>query len=334
MSGLKVVDIGPFIHGDAAARQRVAREVDEICSDIGFLVISGHAVPDALVERVRALAREFFALPLEEKMALKMPPDRYRGYSPVGGEALASSLDNPTPPDLKELFSIGPVGCPDDDYHRFSRPPNCFAANMWPERPAALRETWEEYYRVMQDLAGVLMRIFALGLGLPEGYFDDKIDRHISPFNVTHYPALATPALPGQLRSGAHSDYGSLTILKAEDAPGGLQVQDKNGGWIDVAPTAGTFIVNLGDLMAEWTNDRWVSTMHRVVTPPPDAGTRADRLSLVFFHQPNYDTLIECLPTCSAAARPPRYGRITSGEHLYNKIAKQRSGAEAPAAAE
>lgn len=332
MSGLAVVDIDPFINGDDTDRRRVARTVDEICSDIGFLVISGHGVSEPLVERVRSLAREYFALPVEEKMRLKMPPDRYRGYSPLGGEALASSLDNPTPPDLKELFSIGPVGCPDDDYHRFSKPPNCFAGNMWPERPSGFRETWEEYYRVMQDLACVLMRIFAVGLGLPERYFDDKIDRHISPFNVTHYPALTTPPLPGQLRSGAHSDYGSLTILKAEDAPGGLQVQDRHGDWIDVTPTPGTFIVNLGDLMAEWTNDRWVSTMHRVVTPPLDVGARGDRLSLVFFHQPNYDTVIECLPTCRVDARPPRYGRITSGEHLYNKIAKQRQGAEASAA--
>jgi isopenicillin N synthase-like dioxygenase len=331
MVGIASIDIGPFIHGDAAARQRVARAVDEACAETGFLVISGHGVPEDLVERVRSLARQYFDLPPEEKLRVKMPPDRYRGYSPLGGEALASSLDNPTPPDLKELFSIGPVDGANDDYHRFSQPPNCFAENLWPERPAGFRATWEAYYREMEQLAGVLMRIFAVGLGLEERYFDDKIDRHITCFNATHYPALKAPPLPGQLRAGAHSDYGSLTILKAEDAPGGLQVQDKSGAWIDVAPTPGTFIVNLGDLMAEWTNDRWVSTMHRVVTPPLDAGERGRRLSLVFFHQPNYDAVIECLPTCRDANRPARYGRITSGEHLYGKVAKQRQGGEVDA---
>jgi isopenicillin N synthase-like dioxygenase len=331
MSGLKVIDIGPFIHGEAAARQQVARAVDEVCADIGFLVISGHGVSETLVERVRTLAKEYFDLPLEEKLRLKMPADRYRGYSPLGGEALASSLDNPSPPDLKELFSIGPVGRPDDDYHRFSEPPNCFAENMWPARPAGFKEAWEAYYLEMERVAGVLMRIFAVGLGLPDAYFDDKVDRHITLFNVTHYPAPTSPPLPGQLRAGAHSDYGSLTILKTEDAPGGLQVQSKNGDWIDVTPIPGTFIVNLGDLMAEWTNDRWVSTMHRVVPPPFEVAERSRRLSLVFFHQPNYDTVVECLPTCRDTSRPPRYGRITSGEHLYGKIAKHRQGAEGAA---
>src|ERR1700733_9885889 len=203
MGGISVIDIGPFIHGDAAAREQVARAVDAACADIGFLVISGHDVPEALVERVRSLAKQYFDLPLEEKLRLKMPADRYRGYSPLGGEALASSLDNPSPPDLKELFSIGPVGRPDDDYHRFSQPPNCFAENMWPERPAGFREAWEAYYREMERVAGVLMRIFALGLGLPETYFDDKVDRHITLFNATHYPPPTTPPLPGQLRAGA-----------------------------------------------------------------------------------------------------------------------------------
>jgi isopenicillin N synthase-like dioxygenase len=329
MAGIANIDIGPFIHGDEAARAQVAAAVDRACRETGFLVISGHGVPDALVESVRSLARAYFDLPLDEKLRLKMPADRYRGYSPLGGEALASSLDNATPPDLKELFSIGPVDAPDDDYHRLSQPPNCFAGNLWPERPAGFRTTWEAYYREMERLAGVLMRIFAVALGLEERFFDDKIDRHITCFNVTHYPALKAPPLPGQLRAGAHSDYGSLTILKAEDAPGGLQVLDKSGAWIDVVPTPGTFIVNLGDLMAEWTNDRWVSTMHRVVTPPLEAGERGRRLSLVFFHQPNYDAVVECLPTCRDADKPPRYGRITSGEHLYAKVAKQRQGAEA-----
>jgi isopenicillin N synthase-like dioxygenase len=328
VSGIPTVDIGAYIHGDSVARLATARTVDEICSDIGFLVISGHGVSESLIEQMRSVCKAYFELPTDEKLRLKMPPDRYRGYSALAGEALASSLDNPTPPDLKELFSIGPVDTPDDDYHRFSKPPNCFAANMWPDHPVGFRETFESYYREMERVAGVLMRIFALGLGLPETYFDTKVDRHITPFNAIHYPPLAAPPLPGQLRAGAHSDYGSLTILKTEDAPGGLQVQDKQGNWISVTPVPGTFIVNLGDLMAEWTNDRWVSTMHRVVPPPLEAGERSRRYSFAFFHQPNYDTVVECLPTCRDSSRPPRYGNITSGDHLYGKIAKQRQGAE------
>lgn len=324
MGGIPTVDIGAFINGDSAARLAVARAVDEICSDIGFLVISSHGVSEGLVEQMRAVCKAYFDLPTEEKLRLKMPSDRYRGYSALAGEALASSLDNPTPPDLKELFSIGPVGCPDDDYHRFSKPPNCFAANMWPERPAGFRETFETYYREMERVAGVLMRIFALGLALPENYFDDKVDRHITNFSVLHYPEQAKPPLPGQLRAGAHTDYGSLTILKPDNAPGGLQVQ-KDGNWIDVPTLPGTFVVNLGDLMAEWTNDRWVSTLHRVVNPPRDKAVGSRRLSMAFFHQPNYDAVIECLPTCSGTGRPPRYGKTTSGDHVWMKINKHRT---------
>jgi len=155
-------------------------------------------------------------------------------------------------------------------------------------------------------------------------YFDDKVDRHITNFSVLHYPEQAKPPLPGQLRAGAHTDYGSLTILKPDNAPGGLQVQ-KDGNWIDVPTLPGTFVVNLGDLMAEWTNDRWVSTLHRVVNPPRDKAVGSRRLSMAFFHQPNYDAVIECLPTCSSAERPPHYGKTTSGEHVWMKINKHRT---------
>jgi isopenicillin N synthase-like dioxygenase len=177
----------------------------------------------------------------------------------------------------------------------------------------------------MERVATTLMRIFAVGLGMDKHYFDDKIDRHITNFSVLHYPEQPKPPLLGQLRAGAHTDYGSLTILKPDNAPGGLQVQNKDGAWIDVPTLPGTFIVNLGDLMAEWTNDRWVSTLHRVINPPRDKAIGSRRLSMAFFHQPNYDAVIECLPTCSAAERPPRYGRTTSGEHVWMKINKHRT---------
>jgi isopenicillin N synthase-like dioxygenase len=177
------------------------------------------------------------------------------------------------------------------------------------------------------------MRIFAAGLGMDQHYFDGKIDRHITNFSVLHYPEQAKEPLPGQLRAGAHTDYGSLTILKPDNAPGGLQVLNKDGQWIDVPTLPGTFVVNLGDLMAEWTNNRWVSTLHRVVNPPRDKALGSRRLSMAFFHQPNYDAAIECLPTCCDAARPPLYGRTTSGEHVWMKINKHRTPELAPAKA-
>jgi isopenicillin N synthase-like dioxygenase len=164
----------------------------------------------------------------------------------------------------------------------------------------------------MGALADTVMRIFAVALGKPEGFFDDKIDHHISRLRVRNYPAQPTPPAPGQIRAGAHSDYGSLTLLATEDKPGGLQVCNAQGAWVDVPIVPGTFIVNIGDLMARWTNDTWVSTLHRVVNPPPDADGDTRRLSLVFFHNPNHDAEIASLvPDC-----PARYPPTTSGAHL------------------
>ena len=184
----------------------------------------------------------------------------------------------------------------------------------------------------MERVATALMRIFAVGLGMDQHYFDDKIDRHITNFSVLHYPEQPKEPLPGQLRAGAHTDYGSLTILKPDNAPGGLQVLNKDGQWIDVPTLPGTFVVNLGDLMAQSTIDRWVST-----TAPrgQSAGTASGsrRLSMAFFHQPNYDAVIECLPTCCGADRPPRYGRTTSGGHPSMKLDQHRTPELAPAKA-
>jgi isopenicillin N synthase-like dioxygenase len=321
---IPIIDIAPFLQGTQAERRAVATAANAACAEIGFLLVTGHGIPASLVDDMRRVSTTFFARPLEEKMRYRMPPDRYRGYIALGNEALAYSLDEKTPPDYKESFSIGPVDAPDDAYHRAAMPANFFASNMWPEGLPEFRATWTAYYRGMEELATTLMRIFAMALGMDEHYFDDKIDRHITNFSMLHYPPQHEPPLPGQLRAGAHTDYGSLTIVKPDGAEGGLQVRAKDGGWLDVPYAPDAFVVNLGDLMAEWTNDRWVSTLHRVVNPSRAAGAAARRLSMAFFHQPNYDAVIQCLPTCADADRPPRYGTTTSGEHVWMKINKHR----------
>ncbi len=264
MDSIPVIDIAPFRNGSAQQQQAVAKEVADACASLGFLIVSGHGVADSLIDDMRKVSFAYFDQPVEDKIKLRMPPDRYRGYISLGSEALAYSLDEETPPDFKELFSIGPVDPPDDGYHRAAGPGKFFAPNLWPDTPSGFRPVWETYYREMERVATTLMQSFALGLGMDKHYFDDKVDRHITNFSVLHYPEQPKPPLPGQLRAGAHTDYGSLTILKPDNAPGGLQVQNKDGAWIDVPTLPGTFIVNLGDLMAEWTNDRWVSTLHRV----------------------------------------------------------------------
>ena len=325
-SPVPIIDISGYRSGALADKLRVAHAIDEACRAIGFLVVSGHGVPEAAVERADRATRAFFDLPLASKSRYAPGASgAYRGYHALESNAIAYSLDDrAAPPDLLERYSMGRVEIdPADPYYsRNEMARSAFAPNVWPTELPDFAPAMIDYYRAMERLALDLMRLFALALGLDEHWFDDKVDKHMTHLVVQNYPDQETPPRPGQLRCGAHSDYGSMTILKTENKPGGLEVRAADGQWKPVQAVPGAFIVNLGDLMAQWTNDRWVSTMHRVVNPPRDkiAGTR--RQSLIFFHQPNYDAAIECLPNCLDGGRA-KYKPTTSGEHLYMKMTKQ-----------
>lgn len=326
-----IIDVSPFLEGTPEGKQKVAEEVGRACRDIGFLVITGHGVADALIQQTYDTSKAFFDLPEEEKMKVERPaPDQVRGYSPLMGEGLSYSLDEKTPPDLKESFSIGPVNVPANDpyFHGPEAGPH-FAPNVWPKNPSLLKPVWTQYFHAMEKLSAQLMSMFAMALDLPDDFFEDKIDKHISMLRALNYPDQAEEPEENQLRAGAHSDYGSLTIVRTEDAPGGLQVQNQDGEWVAVPHVKGAFVVNIGDLMMQWTNDQWRSTMHRVVNPPRDQALGSRRISLVFFHQPNYDAMVSCLESCHDAEHPIKYAPISSGDHLKSKFVKQTSvGAE------
>ncbi len=286
-AGFPVFDLSRFAGADQAGRRALGTEVDRICRETGFLAISGHDVPQDVVDAVWSKARAFFDLPLAAKLAAKGPYPGYPyGYLPPEAEALAKSREVETPPDLKESFNGGPIAAPlglaDPEALGF-----CYAPTIWPSNPAGFVEAWQAYYRAMETLARRLMRVFAVALDLEEDYFEPFIDQPISALRALNYPEPKATPLPRQLRAGAHSDYGSLTILLPEAAPGGLEILAPDGAWRPVPPVPGAFIVNIGDLMARWTNDRWVSTVHRVVNPPAGASGSVRRQSLAFFHQPN-----------------------------------------------
>ena len=290
------------------------------CEDIGFLMITGHGVADSVLTMIEDASRGFFSLPLDEKMRCMAGPGVFRGYRPAGGAALARSRDIETPPDLSEAFGVNRF----DDVEVARRSglregrEAFFAPNIWPEHPDGFKQVFETHYAVMEDLTNRLMGLMALALGLNENWFDDKIRDHITNLTVNHYPALDGPPAPGQFRRGEHTDWGSVTILYHDGRPG-LQIKPSNGEWEDVPTVAGAFVVNLGDLMAAWTNDRWTSTLHRVVVPDGDTD---DRLSIAFFHQPAYDARIECIPTCTSPDEPPRYAPTTSGEWILSMLRK------------
>jgi isopenicillin N synthase-like dioxygenase len=317
ITGIPVIDLTPAREGDPASRKAVAAKIDAACRALGFLVIAGHGVPDALVQDTRTAALRFFALPEHEKNKVRKGADSYRGYAPVETEALAQSLDNASPPDLKEAFNIGPVDVGAGAYFTAPEAQGFFAPSRWPPALPELKTVLERYYRAMTALATELMRLFALGLDLPEHFFDDKVDRHITNLSLLYYPPLARAPQPGQLRAGAHTDYGSLTILQRGETAGGLEVLSGDR-WLTVPDIPGSFVVNLGDLMQDWTGGAWRSTLHRVVNPPT-LGTAA-RLSIAFFHQPNWDAMVSPLPVRGAVdlGLEP----VNSGAHLRAKIAK------------
>lgn len=319
------IDLRRFREGSVAERRAVAEEFDRAGRTSGFFAITGHGVDPDLIDEMLAVTTAFFDLPLEAKQATYVP-DRAanRGYAPEGSEALAYSLgEQDLPPDVFEAFNIGRELTPEqaaDPYFAAHRD-TFFAPNVWPDQPPSFRATWLAYWDAVEQVAMDVMAAAALALGLPEDHFVPYCDRSISVMRANNYErrAGAPPFRPGQMRMGAHTDYGSITVLLADPVPG-LQLRGDDGTWHDVLPPEGGFIVNIGDLLAEWTNDRWRSTLHRVVPPPAGVDGPFRRRSIAWFQQPNHDAVIECLPTCCDEQHPPRYQPVTSGEHLMAKL--------------
>jgi len=331
-SGLPVhpVDLSPFREGSAADRAGVAEAIDAACRDSGFLMITGHGVPDALSARTLDAFAEFFDLPDEEKRrATVADPAANRGYTAIGTEGLAYSLGEESPPDLFEAFNVGredSVG-PYYDAHR-----SFYAPNRWPERPAGLRAVWREYEAAVAATQDVLLRAMALALALPEPWFVDRCRRAILTTRAVNYTRApgAPDLLPGQMWMGQHTDYGIVTILLADPVPG-LQVF-RVGEWRDVVPAPGAFVCNIGDMLARWTNDRWTSTLHRTMPPAPDATRTVRRRSIARFLDCEPDLVVECIPSCVGDAGPPRHEPVVAGEWLMAKVVggRQRARTELP----
>jgi len=324
MSSIPVIDLASFRGGDAAEQRRVARQMDETCRDIGFFCVAGHDISDELASAMRTTAMALFRGDPETKAQVRQPSaDTIRGFIGYGSAALGITRGVETPPDWKETFSIGPVDMDEvDPYFTAPASRNHFAANLWPQIPD-FQPVWTAYFHQMTRVSNEIMRLFARALDLDKDFFARSIDRHISVLSAMYYPHQDAPPKPGQLRAGAHTDFGTMTILKPDLAPGGLQVQSRSGEWLPVRAPSGTLVVNIGDMMARWTNDRWVSTLHRVVNPPADIKVGTERLSIGFFHHPNYDALIECLPSCQDAELGVKHAPVMAGDHLYDQFSSQ-----------
>jgi len=351
------IDFGAFEGRDPEAHARVVRQVADACERVGFFFASNHGIEERVLSDALRHARGFFEQPLEAKMRVA---DLKKGYIPVGG------CDNAVrPSSMHEKFSCGPVDVDENDAYYagadaraalyFGEP------NRWPSAPSGFRDAYESYYRAVAGFVDTTHRAFAEALGAPETFFAKSSKKHVSNLVALRYPPVADPSDAGfpLERVRPHTDPTDVTVLLFEDGPRGLQVLPDwaNGAdprWIDPAPenaagameapkrnetkTKTKLLVNLGDATQFWTNDLWRSTRHRVVVRDAE-DARRDRLSLVFFHAPDYDARVDARALAEAqkvvskkkvvsASRPARYPPFEASDRThFAQLARDARGA-------
>lgn len=317
MDRVPAIDLAPFL--DGSDRDSVVEAFRDACERIGFVVISGHGMPDGLIASAFAQSLAFFQSPPETRLAAAPPvPGRQRGYHGLATRNLGKTLGLDVPPDLRESFFLGPI-----EDHRAVFPPEAaesYAPNVLPTDPAGFADTMVALYRGFERLSADLLRVFALALRLPETWFAPMIGRHFSVMSSHHYPPLLEQPKPGQLRTGAHTDFGAMTLLAMTGGTGGLEVRMPDGTWSPVIAGPDQLVINLGDMMARWTNGRWASTVHRVANPPVLNLAQSRRQSIGYFMHPDYDAPIRCIPTCLKPGEAPRFPEVTAGMHIRAKI--------------
>ncbi|MFC1415335.1 isopenicillin N synthase family dioxygenase [Streptacidiphilus cavernicola] len=326
---IPVIDLAPWLSEDPAARAATAAAVDAALRQAGFLLVTGHGVSREERERVRAAARAFFALPTEVKQRYGVSVGG-RGWLAKGAEANGYAEGTETPPDLKESWTVGadqPTGDPETDAFWFQ-------PNRWPEAEApALRKTVEDYLARMRTVADEVLRLLAAALGQEPSFFTDHTRHPTYTLNINWYPGTGVVGepLPGQFRIGPHTDFGTVTLLDRQ-LPGARSASDKGGGgrragglqvyidpadggtgWEDAPYDPDALTVNIGDLMARWTGDRWTSGRHRVLPPSPDV-PEEDLMSLVYFYECDPHTVVR------PVGGPVAYQPVDSSDYLRAKL--------------
>ncbi len=302
---LPIIDIGGLSSSRREDRQAVGDRIRAACIDKGFFYITGHGVPQGLMDAAQEQTRCFFDLPESEKAKIARSKSICnRGWEPLKSQ----SLDIHAPPDLKENFYLGlelPLDHPMVAAGRFN-----YGPNQWPENLPGFRPTLRAYHAALRDVSETVMKGLALALRLPEDYFHDFNREPLSTMRLLHYPPHPADAADGQAGAGAHTDYGALTLLLQDDN-GGLQVRNADGTWLNATPLPGAFVFNIGDAIARWTNDLFRSTVHRVINV-----SGRERYSMAFFFSGNADHPLSCLPGCLEPGAVPRYRTVTVEQHM------------------
>jgi isopenicillin N synthase-like dioxygenase len=309
------IDLRPIVEEGVRSPggRAVVEAFDRAGRDSGFILLTGHGVDPAVIDGAIDAWQRYFDLPLEAKAAHVPPsPDANTGYTPFTSQALAYTAGEATPPDLMEGYSIGredTVGAFFDRYREWFQP------NIWPSEPADLRSATERLESELRRVADVVLRAMALALDLPEEWLVVRNERAVITLRPNHYPTPTAEPEEGQQRLGAHTDYGGMTLLVADPVPG-LEVL-RDGEWHGFTPPHGSILCNIGDMLAMWTNDRWTSTMHRVVAPGPGAPRRR---SIARFLDGDASLELAPIPSCVTEDEPARYPTVNAGEWLLAKL--------------
>jgi isopenicillin N synthase-like dioxygenase len=295
---IPVIDLGPYLAGEPGALDRTAGQLRFALTEIGFYSIVNHGMPTALVREVYREVARFHALPLDEKLKIEL--DKHNvGYLPMMGDTLRTSVvANVTKPNMSEAFFMArdlAADHPDVVADRRFR-----SANQWPAELPGFRDTLVTYCDALELLVKKLVRLYARALELPPTYFDTPFADFQYKLRATHYPSQ--PAAPeDEFGIAPHTDTSFLTLLAPNDVPG-LAFRTRAGDWIDVPTTPDAFIVNGGQLLLRWTNDRFLATPHRAINR-----TGGERYALAFFCDAHIDWPVAAVPTCTGPDHPPKY---------------------------
>jgi len=325
---IPIIDLGPYLAGAPGALDRAGEKLRHALTEIGFYAIVNHGVPAALIRETYAQVARFHAQPLDKKLAIKL--DKHNvGYLPMMGDTLRTSVvANVTKPNMSEALFIArdlPPDHPDVVAGRRFR-----SANQWPEGLPGLRETIVRYCDTLERLVQKLVRVYARALDLPAAYFDAPFQDFQYKLRATHYPRQPSEAADDEFGIAPHTDTSFLTLLAPNDVPG-LAFRAQDGGWIDVPPNPDAFLVNGGQLLLRWTNDRFLATPHRAINR-----TGGERYALAFFCDANIDWPVAAVPTCVGPDNPPKYETTYYTDYMIRYQARTYNifGNEAKDAAE
>lgn len=311
LNKIAVVDYNDYSKGDAATREKFIKEFGDSFSNMGFAIVRNHGVTTELRTKLFEVSKKFFELPEDVKRKYEnLALHGQRGYISKNRE----SAKGKNVPDLKEFYHIGQT-VTDGDPIKAEYPDN-----IWPAEVAEFEAIGQKVYQTFEQTGKNLLKATALYLGLKEDYFESKVHNGNSILRMLHYyPVTDKSQIPaGAIRAAAHGDINLITLLMGGSAEG-LQAQSLDGQWINVSPKEDEIVVNIGDMLARLTNDRFRSTQHQVITPNEESWL-TPRYSMPFFMHPRSDMDLTCLESCVSAERPKSYSDCTAGEFLTERL--------------